>query len=226
MDKSSSNYAQVFVRVRIPDNLENEIIMVQEELRKIDSSQTYSDPSDLHISVSSFMFEKSKTDQSTYEYLISCIGRIASEFAPFQIRMQGLDFFPTVIYSRVFDHSKDTLGVMKRLIEAELGGVGFVKPIAQGTSYIPHVTILRFSNDERAALLNAINSPFLKNRDYGTGIIQELQIKELNTSNLPNFTLKRIFSSIRKRDVPNKDMIDENQKVKNGIGLTLTRKHA
>lgn len=225
MTVKPSEYAQVFIRCKVPDNIHSEIVALIEELRSIDSTHGYSSPSDLHISVAAFALQRSKVDLSSYEDLILSLTRIASEFQPFEIGVKGLDSFETAIYGKVLDYSKDSLLVMKKRIDDMLNAAEFAEPVQFGASYVPHLTILKFKHSEKGALLNAIQSEPFKSRDLGKGIVKELQIKELNTKNLPNHVLWRVPSFLGKRRASNNYVNDVNKQTSNRIGLTVTRKH-
>ena len=199
MDYNTSDYARVFVRFKTPDNFLDKIVAVQEELQKIDSSQEYNEPSDLHISVASFVFLKQRSEFSRYENLVARLGQSASEFSPFQISITGLYSFPTVIYSRVQDHPAGNLQAIKQRIDAELKREQWVEPIVAGTSYIPHVTIATFTTNDVRALLHSIESEHFRSYDFGTGTVEELEIKELNVTGLHNHTLAGKLASFRKR---------------------------
>lgn len=222
MDKSSySDYARVFVRFKAPDNFRNKILAVQDELKKIDPSQEYYESGDLHISVASFAFVKQRSEFSRYENLVTRLGLVASEFSPFQINITGLYSFPTVIYSRVQDHPAGNLQAIKQRVDTELKREQFVEPIVVGTSYIPHLTIVTFKTNDVSALLNAIQSEAFRSYDFGTGTIEELEIKELNVSSLPNRTLSGRLASFRKRFA---DTDHARQRQTNKTTLTLTRR--
>ena len=223
MDHTSSDYARVFVRFKAPDNFRNKILEVQEELKQIDPSQEYNEPGDLHISVASFVFMKQRSEFSRYENLVARLSQVTSEFSPFQINIRGLYSFPTVIYSRVQDQPAESLQSVKRRVDEELKREQFVEPIVVGTSYIPHLTIATFKTNDVAALLHTIESDPFKSYDFGTGTIEELEIKELNMSDISNRTLAGRFASFRNR-FANTDRASQRQNDK--TTLTLTRKRS
>lgn len=222
MDHNSHHYARVVVQFKAPDNCRNKIVAVQDELRKIDPSQEYKEPDDLHISVTAFAFAKAQSDFSRYESLVARLGLVASEFSSFQVSITGLHFFPTAVYSRVQDHPAGNLQTIKQRVDAELKKEHFVEPIVVGTSYIPHVTLAMFKTDDVSTLHNTVESEPFRSCDFGTGTLEELEITERNVSDLPNRTRASIFGSLRKRFAKTDSVLQ--QEPANKTALTLRRK--
>ena len=188
---------------------------------KIDPFQEYKDLDDLHISVTSFTFAKRKADFSTYERLIQRLGLVASEFSPFQVRIKGLYSFPNAVYSKAHDFPAGSFEAIKKLVDVELEKERFVVPVVAGTSYIPHLTLAMFKTSEVGLLLNAIDSEPFRGHEFGIGIIDELQINEINVTNLPNHALSGRLAFFSNRFKKTKDI---SQRKTHEKTLIFTRK--
>jgi len=181
---------------RIPPRLWRPLISLQNQLRSIDSRQLYSNPATFHVPIKGLGYLEDEVDRVKYETVLQKIKKIASEFDPFEVRLRGVEAFPTSIYVKIEDggHFKE---INERIL-GELGGV-VEKSRFDADEFVPHVTLATFNTKDVARLLEAIKMDGVRERNFGEAGVYEIEAVRVNLIFAlgPQETQDSAFSYIR-----------------------------
>ena len=162
---------------RVPPRLWRPLISVQNELKTIDPRQLYSSPSTFHISVKGLGYLEEEVDRIRYERVLSRIKKILEEVPPFEIRLRGIGAFPTAIYAKVEDGGKFR-EVNTRILNDLKGEIDSSRYDAE--EFVPHVNLASFNSKDVSRLLEKIDSPSLRERDFGVAGVYEIEAVRIN----------------------------------------------
>lgn len=181
---------------RIPPRLWRPLISVQNRLRSVDPRQLYSNPSTFHVSVKGLGYLEDEVDRDKYETVLHKIKKIASEFSPFEVSLKGVDAFPTAIYAKVVDGGRFK-EINERILKELDGEVERSRFDAK--EFVPHVTLATFNTKDVSALLGAINSEEMRNFEFGSAGVFEIEAVRVNLIFAlgPQETQDSAFSYIR-----------------------------
>ncbi|HZW56204.1 MAG TPA: 2'-5' RNA ligase family protein [Nitrososphaerales archaeon] len=163
---------------RVPPRLWRGLSQTQRELREVDPEQLYAKQSTFHVTVKGLGYLEEKLDHVKYEKVMQKISSIIAEFKPFEIRIKGLGVFPTSVYASVEDQSSRFKAMNNRICEELRGDVE--QSEYDGDAYVPHVTLATFNSSDVKNLFEKISSPEMRDRDFGTCAVFEIEAVEVN----------------------------------------------
>ncbi len=178
---------------RIPPRLWRPLISLQNQLRSVDSRQLYSNPATFHVPIKGLGYLEDEVDRNKYETVLMKIKKIISDFEPFEIRLRGVDAFPTAIYANVFDG-----GLFKEINERildELEGA-VEKSRFDADEFVPHVTLATFNTKDVTPLLDLIRTDEIKDRDFGEAGVYEVEAVRVNLSSRSAHRKRRTALSV------------------------------
>ena len=162
---------------RVPPRLWRPLQNVQRSLKTIDSHQLYTNPCNFHVPVKGLGYLGQEIDRISYEKNLSVIEKIISEIEPFQVRIAGLDIFPTGVYAKVEDGGK--FKEINEKISAELKG-RVDQSAYDSESYVPHITLVSFNNRDVDQLLRKVKSEEMQNLEFGSAGVFEIEVVRTN----------------------------------------------
>jgi 2'-5' RNA ligase len=158
--------------IRLPTSLVKKVRQVQDELRHTDPRQIYSPESYLHITVKEFGWLGEGVKIEDVPEVLKTVRRIASDRRPFEISVDGLGIWPSVIYGEVRKGADEIRELHMKLIR-ELGDkVAHSK--YDGEAMHPHVSIMHFATQDVEPLLRKARS--MATRSMGEATVGELQV--------------------------------------------------
>jgi 2'-5' RNA ligase len=182
---------------RIPPRLWRPLIKAQEEFRRIDKRQLYSQPANFHVSVKGLGTLDGEKDLEKFELSLSRIRKIVSSIEPFQVKLRGIDIFPTCIYAKVEDQKNSFKNINKRISDELRGQID--SSVYDGDAYIPHVTLLTFNTRDASRLIEKSESKEMREMDIGEAGVFEIEL--VNTDILlafgPEETQDKTYSYLR-----------------------------
>jgi 2'-5' RNA ligase len=161
---------------RLPPRFWREITLIQKRMKSVDPNQLYATPSTFHITVKGLGVLDERMSEERLESILSRVTSIISPFEPFEVSLRGLEVFPTCIYIKVEDRLSKLQAINKAIVR-ELGDDIEVSRY-DGDEYIPHVTIATFANKKVVPLLDLIRSSEMRNKEFGTCSVFELEAIE------------------------------------------------
>ena len=181
---------------RIPPRIWRPLIAVQNVLRSVDPRQLYSNPATFHVPIKGLGYLEEELDRNKYEIILQNITRMASEFAPFEVSIKGVDAFPTAIYAKVADEGRFK-EINERILEELEGDVE--KSRFDAAEFVPHVTLATFNTKDVSPLLEMIQRPEISERDFGSAGVYEIEAVRVNLIFAlgPQETQDNAFSYIR-----------------------------
>ena len=194
LNTGETNYAGLIYRV--PPRLWRSLITVQKELKLLDDRQLYTSPSTFHVPIKGLGYLGEEMDRNEYELLLAKVKTILKGIDPFEINITGLGAFPTAIYARVEDRG-NFKKINKAIIEGLKGKVD--KSPFDDEEFVPHVTLATFATRDAEPLLEKIESPEMKNREFGMAGVFEIEAVKINLILAlgPEETQDAAFSYIR-----------------------------
>lgn len=142
-------YLTVFVRIEPP--LTTELCGIRDVLRRVDRRQIYSPSSYLHVTVKELGWLGDDIKPESLPGILEAVGQAASNQAPFELVVDGLGIFPTVIYGKVGRGANAVRGMNAQLVERPGGRV--VQSKYDGKRMVPHVTLAHFATSDVEPLL-------------------------------------------------------------------------
>jgi 2'-5' RNA ligase len=181
---------------RIPPRIWRPLIVVQNTLRSVDSRQLYSNPATFHVPIKGLGYLEEELDRNRYETVLQNITRIISEFSPFEVSIKGVDAFPTAVYAKVADEGRFK-EINERILEKLEGDVE--KSRFDAEEFVPHVTLATFNTKDVSLLLEMIQRPDIRDRDFGSAGVYEIEAVRVNLIFAlgPQETQDNAFSYIR-----------------------------
>ena len=181
---------------RIPPRLWRPMISLQSQLRSVDSRQLYSNPATFHVPIKGLGYLEDEVDRNKYEMVLHNIKKIVSDFDPFEIRLRGVDAFPTAIYANVIDNGRFK-EINQRILDELEGSVE--KSRFDAEEYVPHVTLATFNTKDVSPLLEMMKTDEIRDRDFGEAGVYEIEAVRVNLIFAlgPQETQDNAFSYIR-----------------------------
>lgn len=181
---------------RIPPRLWRPLVSVQNELRRVDPRQLYSNPATFHVPIKGLGYLEEELDRNRYEAVLHRIKDIVSEFPPFEVNLRGVDAFSTSIYAKVDDGGRFR-EINERILKELEGQIE--KSSFDAEEFVPHVTLATFNTKDVQPLLDMVHSPTMKSRDFGSAGVYEIEAVRVNLIFAlgPQETQDSAFSYIR-----------------------------
>jgi RNA 2',3'-cyclic 3'-phosphodiesterase len=173
--------------IRISPSLARKICHVRDLLKATDARQIYSPSSYLHVTVKEFGYLGEAVKQDDLPAILSVVRDVASKHMPFDLSVDGIGVFPSVIYGKVGKGTAEIRQMNVELVE-RLGNKVLQRPY-DGKDMTPHVTIAHFTTTDVGPLLEEARK--LAARSVGEMKVQEIQVKK----SYPH----RLFEKPRKR---------------------------
>lgn len=156
--------------IKIPAGLWPEIQNVQAILEKASPEQIYRHPRYYHITACNLGWKKN----IPLKQIEREIKKVCKQIAPFEIELKGVNFFPKIAFVQVFD--KGNLSNAQLKIEKTIRSLR--KPTFADENYIPHVSIVSFTNKHLTKLVKTARK--LRNKKIGKFTVTALSLVEAN----------------------------------------------
>ncbi len=145
-----SEQIRTFVCIEIPDSIRERIGRLQDSLRTIKASVSWSKPSNIHLTLKFLGALEATRIKSVHE----AVERAAAGIPPFEVEVSGAGCFPYPRNPRVlwigFSEIPDPLAQLYARLEAELERAGFER---EKRKFSPHLTIGRLRKPKSGQLL-------------------------------------------------------------------------
>jgi 2'-5' RNA ligase len=149
--ESSAKFPYLCVLLKIPEDLWQPLITIQDELKSIDHRQLYCPPSYFHISLKEIGGLGSYVNKDDLPTIKTIIEKVASMNTSFRVDFGELKIFPSVVYLSVRD-GVDAIRKIHLDLVRELGSLAVKGPF-EGSGMIPHLTLLLFTTRDVEPLL-------------------------------------------------------------------------
>lgn len=160
--------------VALSTSLSKMVCKVRDELRHVDSRQIYSPSSYLHATVKELGWLGEDVREEDLPAVLDIIRNVASEQAPFNLSVEGIGIFPTVIFGKVRDGADEIRGMNAKLV-GRLGDKA-TRSKYDGKSMEPHISIAHFKTRDVDSLLGEARR--LATRFVGKMRVREIQVKK------------------------------------------------
>jgi 2'-5' RNA ligase len=146
----SPDAIRTFIAIELPDSIKSRIAKLQEPLRKIDAKVSWTNPSNIHLTLK-FL---GNVETSRSERVSEAVARAAAGISPFTLEAGGAGCFPSSRNPRVLwiglPDVPDALKQLHSNIETEMDRDGFPK---EKRRFSPHLTIGRIRTPHNATLV-------------------------------------------------------------------------
>jgi 2'-5' RNA ligase len=167
---------RLFIAIRIPEEVIADWPQVQiklkKEIKKYDFDVKWTLPGSYHVNLV-FLGQTSEEKIPSLQNLLSSV---AAKYPPFKLNINGMGAFADILHARILYLGVQNKKILRALQEDIIqllkdGEANRTLPSeAEGTEYVPHLTVLRFRN---AHAVKELISPFLRKK-WGDVEVTEL----------------------------------------------------
>jgi 2'-5' RNA ligase len=146
---NASEHLRLFIAIRIPDAVKDEVEIAQRELRALvpERAARWAGREQFHLTLK-FLGD---VEAQRFESLAEAVRSVAREFAPLRLRAEGIGFFPNAQCPRVvWVGIRDAEERLERLQRAIEQGVRAFTREEPERAFAGHVTLGRFKGIRRA----------------------------------------------------------------------------
>ena len=154
--RESRKYPFLVALVFLSKDLVGSVIEVQEHLKKLDSRHIYHPSNTLHITIKPMGPFGLRIKEQNLSKILDNSRRVASECKSFEVKLQGLAYFPDVLYAKIAKGRREIIQLNKSLAKNLRGTVD--QGQYEGDHMIPHVTLATFTASDVHDLLKEIRS--------------------------------------------------------------------
>ena len=130
------------------------VIEVQEHLRKLDSRHIYHPSNTLHITIKPMGSFGLRIKEQNLSKILDNSRTVASESKSFEVTLQGLAYFPDVLYAKIAEGRREIIQLNKSLAKNLKGMVDSGQ--YEGDQMVPHVTLATFTASDVHDLLKEV----------------------------------------------------------------------
>ena len=131
---------RIFLAIKIPDNLSDEVSQFQDNIRHIGLDAKFVEKENLHFNLKFF----GSIDGETIESITHSVEGVLKQVKPFKVEVKSLNTFPNNKFLRVLwigvGKGKQNIINLHSLIENSLSKLGFPK---EDKGFVPHLTLCR-----------------------------------------------------------------------------------
>lgn len=165
-----SPYLTAFIKIKPP--LAGELCGVRDSLRRVDRRQIYSSSSYLHVTVKELGWLGDAVTHEGLPGILNGVHEVAQDTPPFDLAVDGVGIFPTVIYGRVGSGTNEVRRMNAQLVESLSGRA--IQSKYDGEKMIPHVTLAHFATSDAGPLLAHARS--MRSRRIGMMKVTEIGV--------------------------------------------------
>ena len=158
--------------IKLSPSLTSSAREIQDRLRTVDPRQVYSPRSHMHVTVKVLGALGEEVKKENLERTLGIIEEVAREQTPFDLVVEGVGIFPSVIYCRVTRGTKEIRWLNRELVK-RLGGLA-ARSEYDGASMKPHVTIMHFATKDVGPLLREARG--MTTRTVGSMRVKWIQV--------------------------------------------------
>ncbi len=160
----------ISINFPISKTVRKNILLLQNELKQVDSNQKIVRELKLHCTVKSCGILGKQINKDNILEIVKTAEQELKKIKPFIIKLKGIGNFSTAVFIRVIsDDSK--LIKLHNLLNKNIKYSEY--PKFEGSGYMPHVTIVELSNPSRKLLAQLDR---YKNYDFGSLRVNKLNI--------------------------------------------------
>ena len=139
----------------------------------MDSRHVYSPSSYLHVTVKELGWLGKNISKDNLPFVLKVIKGVAREQSSFDLSLDGVGVFPSVIYGKVGKGAEEIRRMNTKLLQRL--GERAIQSTYDGENMIPHVSIAHFSEQDVEPLLGKARE--LHTLSIGKMNVQEIQVK-------------------------------------------------
>ena len=170
---------------------------IRDKFRRIDSRQVYAPSSYLHVTVKELGWLGEDVQKEDLPAILDVIEEVASEKAPFDLGVEGVGIFPSVIYGRVRKGAAEIRRMNLELVERL--GKRAIQSKYDGQSMLPHVSIAHFTTKDVEPLIE-------ETRRLTARFVGEMRVREIQVKRSYPHRLFEVPHGVSKRGVVNEPL--------------------